>query len=120
MKSLVIVLAALVFAKIAIGEWNYRAAAEEALVAAYGPRAVEACQADARGRGFPPAQARARPGEVRLVVGSNGHDVWFWDVGNAAWSKRYRTPFLKLELASASSVLQCSYDISQKVAVVSR
>lgn len=120
MKSLVLVLAALLIAKLAINAWNYRVAAEEALVAAYGARAVEACQNDARTRGFPPLQARTRPGEVRLVVGSSNADVWFWDVANAAWTRRFRTPYLKLEMQAGQATLQCSFDITQKTAVVTR
>lgn len=120
MKSLVITLVALVIVKLAITAWNFRVAAEEALVAAYGTRAVEACHHDARTRGFPPTQARARPGEVRLVVGSASADVWFWDVANAAWTRRFRTPYLKLELQAEQATLQCSFDITQKTAVVTR
>ena len=113
-------LATLVIAKIAVNEWNYRAATQEALVAAYGPLAVDACQHDARSRGFPPSQARARPGEVALVIGSSGLDGWFWDVTNSSWAKRYRTPYLKMELQSGHATLQCAFDVNQKTAVVSR
>lgn len=120
MKSLVLILAALVLAKIAIGEWNYRSATEEAVIAAYTPRAIEACQTDARSRGFPPAQVYARAGEVRLVIGSSSHDVWLWDVANIEWTRRYRTPYLKLDMQSGASMLKCSFDVTQKVAVVTR
>lgn len=120
MKNLIIVLAVLVVAKLAINAWNYRAATEEALVAAYGMRAAEACENDAKSRGYPPVQPRTRPGEVRLVVGSPSADVWFWDVANTEWTRRFRTPYLKLELLAGPATLKCSFDITQKSAVVTR
>ena len=120
MRNVVFLLAVLLGFKLMLGQWHWRASAEEAVVAAYGAKAVEACRNDAKARGYPPAQPLSRTGEVRLVVGASDVDVWFWDVGNPSWSRRYRTPYLRLQLQSGDALLQCAYDINNKVSIVTR
>lgn len=120
MRTFIIVLVLAVAAKIGLTEWNYRSATEDALIAAYSARASDICRNDARTRGFPPAQPMTRPGEVRLVVGAGDLGVWLWDVGNASWNKRYRTPYLHLSLQTGEATLQCSFDVVRQTAVVTR
>lgn len=120
MRNVIVVLLLAVAAKLGINYWNYRLGMEEALIAAFSQRASEACRSDAKSRGFPPSLVLARPGEVRVVVGASDLDVWLWDVGNASWAKRYRTPHLLLALQSSDGNLQCSFDTLRSTAVVSR
>ena len=120
MRRIIILLALAVAAKLGLNEWNYRAATEEALITAYAPRASETCSRDAKTRGFPPSQPLTRPGDIRVVVGASEFDVWLWDIGNAAWSRRYRTPYLRLRMQSGEAMLQCSFDVVRMTAVVNR
>jgi hypothetical protein len=118
MRTIAIVLAALFMLKIAVQEYIWRAATEEALVAAYGERALEACRSDARARGLVTATASAVPNEVRFIIGSSQPDVALWDFNNRDWAKRYRTPYLHLMLSAGETRLSCSYDLDRKFAVV--
>jgi hypothetical protein len=120
MRRVIILLIAAVIFKLALNEWNYRSAVEEALISVHTLRAAEACRNDAKARGFPPALPLTRPGDVRLVVGASELDVWLWDVRNPSWPKRYRTPYLRLPLQSGESILQCSFDVLRMTAVVNR
>ena len=120
MRKVITLLILAVAAKLGVNYWNYRSGMEEALIAAFSQRAADACRSDAKTRGFPPALALSRPGEVRVVIGAGDLDVWLWDVGNASWSKRYRTPHLRLALQSGEATLQCSFDTLRATAVASR
>ena len=120
MRKVITLLMLAVALKLGFNTWNYRSATEEALIAAYGTRAAEGCRNDAKARGFPPALALTRPGEMRLMVGVGDLDVWLWDIGNASWDKRYRTPYLRLKLQSGEATLQCSFDLVKMTAVVTR
>ena len=120
MRTVIILLVLAVAGKVGLNEWIYRAATEDALIAAYSARAADICRNDARSRGFPAAQPMTRPGDIRLMVGASEHDVWLWDLGNASWAKRYRTPYLRLPLQTAEATLQCSFDIVKQTAVVTR
>lgn len=117
MRTIAIVLAALFVLKIAVQEYIWRAATEEALVAAYGERAVEACRHDAKAKGLATADT-ARPRDVRFSVGNPDADVSLWDVNNRQWTKRYRTPYLRLTLINGDARFACSYDLNQKLAEV--
>ena len=120
MRRIIILLAVAVVLKLAVNEWNYRAATEEALIAAYSARASETCRTDARTRGFPPAQASSRAGDMRVAIGANDLDVWLWDVGNSSWVKRYRTPYMHLTLQAGEATLRCQFDLVKSTAVVTR
>lgn len=117
MRTIAIVLAALFLLKIAVQEYIWRAATEEALIAAYAERALEACRHDAKARGLT-AAATAKPRDVRFAVGNPEADVSLWDVNNRHWVKRYRTPYLRLTLANGDTRLACTYDLVQKQAEV--
>lgn len=117
MRTIAIVLAALFVLKIAVQEYIWRAATEEALVAAYGERAIEACRHDAKARGLA-AAVTARARDVRFSVGNPDADVSLWDVNNKQWVKRYRTPFLRLTLSNGDTRLACTYDLVQNQAEV--
>lgn len=120
LKKLVIALGLIAVAKLAIHEWNYRAAAEGALLAAYADHAAETCRNDARARGYPQPATAGRPDDVKVVIGSSEVNVWFWDVGNAQWIKRYRTPYIQIQMPSLGTWLRCSYDVAQRTAVITR
>lgn len=117
MRTIAIVLAALFLLKIAVQEYIWRAATEEALVAAYGERAIEACRQNAKAKGLSAADT-AKPREVRFTVGNSDADVSLWDVNNKQWTKRYRTPYLRITLSAGEKRLACSYDLVQKHAEV--
>lgn len=120
MRTFVIVLALLAAAKFGTQEFLYRAATEEALIAAYGERAIEACRNEARSRGLSAAaQAAAKPGDLRLMIGKPDLDVAFWDLTNSHWAKRYRTTYLQLTLGSGLGRVVCAYDVMQKTVLAS-
>ena len=120
MRRIITLLIVAVALKLALNEWNYRSAVEEALIAAHGTRAADVCRADAKARGFPPSEPLIRPGEITLGVGAGDLDVWLWDVRNPSWQKRYRTAYLRMALQSAEGMLKCSYDLVRTTAVVTR
>lgn len=117
MRTIAIVLAALFLLKIAVQEYIWRAATEEALVAAYGERAMEACRHNAKAKGMT-AVDTARPRDVRFSVGNPDADVSLWDVNNKQWTKRYRTPYLRITLSAGEKRLACTYDLVQKQAEI--
>lgn len=118
MRTIAIVLVAVLVLKLAVQEYNWRAATEEALVAAYGETALAACRSGAKSRGLVPANATAEPRDVRYSVGNPDASVWIWDFNNKGWVNRYRTPYLRLTLSTGAKRLACAYDLNQKQAVV--
>lgn len=117
MRVVVILLAVLAGAKILAQEWIARSAIEEALIAAYRDRAVEACQNAASKdiRAAPSAGPPAgwtRPSETRLVVGRRGVDVGIWDLDNPLWPTRFKRPFLVLVPPEGLGGLVCEFDVT--------
>ncbi|HXF54010.1 MAG TPA: hypothetical protein VNK52_07790 [Hyphomicrobiaceae bacterium] len=119
----VLVLALLLFAAAKFGahSYLYRSATEEALIAAYGARAIEACRGEATLRGLSAAaQAPAGPRDLQLLIGNPDIDVALWDFGNRNWHKRYRTPYLQLTLGSGLGRFTCAYDLLKNTTLASR
>lgn len=116
MRFVVIALALLAGLKIWNNERLYRAATEEALVAAYRERATSACQKDAA-RQLTGAAAQAapmlwaRPGEMSLVIGKPRLDVAIWDVDNPHWAARYKKAFLVLKSSDKATEAVCAFDV---------
>ena len=119
MRTFAYALALLAAAKFGGQEYFHRTATEEALIAAYRDRAVEACRGDARARGLL-TESIERAGDVRLVIGKNDVDVRLWDISNSLWATRYRAPYLQLRLGAGKSGLGCEYDITHQVAMIAR
>lgn len=113
MRLFVLVLAALAAAKVWTQETLFRTGAEEALIAAYGAKARQACQrqsatsSGAKARGIDWINAPA----IRMTTGSRKVSVPIWEVDSPAWSARYRNPFLVLEAEDLSGSASCDYDI---------
>ena len=120
LQKLVIALALAAFGKLAIHEWNYRAGAETAVLQAYADKATDSCRSDARARGYPQPASAGRPEDIRVVIGNGDVNVWFWDVGNEGWTKRYRAPYIQMSLPSLGTHLRCIFDIAQSTATIAR
>jgi hypothetical protein len=121
MRKLAVLLILLATAKVATLQWLHRSAADDVIIAAYRPRALDACAGDARR--LQPAVAGQVWGPdtaVRLEIGRRLRDVYVWQVDNPAWSERYRNPYLHLQPAGPEPRLRCEYDIVNGTAAVSR
>lgn len=116
MRLLVIALALLAGSKVWFQESLFRAGAEDAIVAAYRDRAVEAC------RKSPPLAARgtSRAGQtldwtrtqsITLSAGNRSVDVGLWQVDHPLWNARYRNPYLVLTPADPNAGLVCKFDV---------
>ncbi len=116
MRFVVIALALLAGLKVWNGERIYRAATEEALVAAYRDQATGACQRDAARQLSGAAAAAtpklwAKPAEVSLVIGKPSLDVAMWDVDNPQWAARYRKAYLVLKSSDRATEAVCAFDV---------
>jgi hypothetical protein len=121
MKAAVLVLGLLAAAKVGTQEYLYRSGTRDVLIAAYRERAILACQKDPRNQGLVAnAIVWSKPAEIRVAIGRNDLDVWFWQVDHTLWSARYRNPYLYLATADRSSNVQCEYDIVHGIASVFR
>jgi hypothetical protein len=119
---MVLALALLAGIKVWVQDTVFRAAAEEALIAAYRDRAVAACQrgpqGDPQGRSLaPPSLDWSHPSQVRLVIGNSGIGVHIWEIDHELWDARYKKPYLVL---SSGRGVDCAFDIGQGTALVSR
>lgn len=114
-------LALLVALKIWVQEGAYRAATEEAIVAAYRAPAAEAC---ARASGSATVSADggalgwAASPTSRVSVGNPAIPVRLWQVEHEQWHARFRQ--LYVILGGGPSGLSCTYDLSAGKAEVSR
>lgn len=123
MRVLVLALALLAALKIWVQDGAYRAAAEDAIVAAYRAPAAEACAEASR---LSPSAAPAGQGAVgwaasptsRLAIGDPTLTVRLWQVDHGDWHARFRQ--LYLVLGGGDAGLSCSYDLSAGKAKVFR
>jgi hypothetical protein len=120
MRVLVIVLALLAAAKIGTQEYLVASAKSEALVAAYRDRALGACREAARSRRLEVSQIADVNRDVRLVIGKGSLNVPIWQVDNALWHARYKSPYLLFTLSEKPQRLLCEFDITQGSASVIR
>ena len=51
------------------------------------------------------------PAAIRMVTGSKGVKVYFWQVDHALWSARYRNPYLVLDAEDGRGGPACEYDV---------
>ncbi len=122
MRFLVLVLVLLAGGKIYIQDRLYRSAAEDAIIAAYRERALEACQREASESKKPraaPSSGWAKPGAIELVVGKRDLDVPFWEVESPHWKVRYKQLFLTVRPGDQQSGV-CTYDIAGGGAQISQ
>ncbi len=110
MRGLVYILALLAAVKVGFQEFHYRNAAESAVVQAYREVAVKACREHARVQNPGEASPWEQDAQIKLLVGKNNLDVYFWQVDNALWNARYKNPYLLISAAEHPRLF-CEYDI---------
>ena len=118
MRAFVLFLALLVALKIWVQDSFYRAATQDALVAAYRVRAAQACAASPV---LMPAGSEtidwSKDDEARVTIGKPSVAVHFWDIDNELWDTRFRQPFLML---SSGNGYTCAYDLLAGTAEIIR
>jgi hypothetical protein len=124
MRLLVLALALLAGLKLWAHDSVFRAATEEALVAAYRERAVAACQKEPERTSraetrYPGAPNWREPAEIKLVIGDSSIKVYVWEVDHELWNARYRNPYLVLTPSDGASLI-CTYDVGHGTAHVTR
>jgi hypothetical protein len=112
MRMLVVILVVLAGGKVAALQWLHHAAADDVIISAYRPRALDACASEAK-RLPQPVDDRvwAQDVSLHLEIGSRKNRVYFWQVDRPSWSERFRNPYLHLEAGTAQSRVRCEYDI---------
>lgn len=120
MRSLVIILALLATGKVATLNWLHRTAADDIIVDAYRPRALEACGRDARRAFGLDAAAWSPDTPIRLDIGRRGSGVYLWQVDHPTWSQIFRNPYLHLTATTASIKVHCDYDVVHGTAAASK
>ena len=125
MRMFVLLLAALTAIKLWHRDETYRAAADQAVVAAYLITATAACQKTKQttidGEPLAPYAVNwATPERSRLSAGNSLLPVRFWQVDNALWSARFKSPHLVLEAGQGHGSMACAYDISAGHATIGR
>ena len=115
MRLLVLALALIAGAKIWFQDSLFRAGAEEALVAAYQARAVEACRkAAATGEaGLAGSQARDwGRAEITMSAGNRNLPVHLWQTDHPSWNARFRDPQLVLKPGGSDTRAPvCTFDV---------
>lgn len=117
MKTLAFLLAIIAVGKFGYQEYLYRAAAEEAIVAAYRSHAIESCDRAAKAAQTP--HELSRPSRIALKIGRRYHDVMIWQVDHARWHDRYRAAYLELSFGRTTRIA-CEYDLRTSVAALRR
>ncbi len=122
MRAVVYVLALFAAIKIGAAEYLFRSGARDVIGSAYRERAIQACQRDGKSGTGPAALAAwSKPGEIRLVIGKSGLDVYLWQVDHQLWNARFRNPYLVILPAEGKAQgLVCEYDVVHNAALVSR
>lgn len=118
MRFIAVILILLAGGKIGYQEYLYRSATAEVMVATFKEQAVAACQRDAIAAGLADRAAWANPAQVWFGVGNPSADVSVWQIDNARWGERYRTPFLFVAPGSARGAAVCAYDIGGRRTMV--
>lgn len=113
MRLFVLALAFLAGAKVWTQDTLFRAGAEEALVAAYRDRALQACQKQPKSLDGQPVRGInwARPTSIHMATGSRSVKVHFWQVDHALWNARYKNPYLVLATSDSPGAPSCEYDV---------
>lgn len=112
MRVIVLALALLAALKIWVQDGAYRAATEDAIVAAYRAPAAEACAEASRLSAAPAGQGAvgwAASPTSRLAIGDPALTVRLWQVDHEDWNARFRQ--LYLVFGGGDAGLSCSYDL---------
>ena len=118
MRMLAILLALIAGGKVLTLEWLHRTASDEAIVAAYAPRALDACTRDARHRALPVEPSGwASTSAMHVEIGRRDSGVALWQVDDPAWIKRFRSPYLHLIASTAGHTFDCAFDVLAGTAV---
>jgi hypothetical protein len=120
MRAFVLFLALLVALKIWVQDSVYRAATQEALVAAYRARAAQACAASTSAASAPAGGTAIdwlKDDDARVAIGKPSVPVHFWQLDSDLWEARFRQPYL---LLSGGNGLSCAYDLLGDTAEVLR
>jgi hypothetical protein len=121
MRTVVLLLALLVAAKLGYQEYLFRTGTSDAIIGAYKEHAVQACQKDAGSASLGlDRQAWSNPISIKVLIGKSALDVYPWQTDHALWSARYRHPYLFLTVGRPSSPAYCEYDIVNAAASVGR
>jgi hypothetical protein len=121
MRTVVLLLALLVAAKLGYQEYLFRSGTSEAIIGAYKEHAVQACQKDARSASLGlDRQAWSSPTSIKVLIGKSALDVYPWQTDHPLWSARYRHPYLFLTTGRPSSPVYCEYDIVNAAASIGR
>ena len=116
MRLLVLALALAAGAKIWFQDSLFRNGAEEAILAAYRMRAIDACQAlpqrDGRGETLAAFTVNwSHTATIRMAAGNPHLPVPFWQPDHPQWNARFRNPQLVLASSDRHSGLQCFFDV---------
>jgi len=121
LRVAVMVLGLLAMGKVVTQDYLYRSGTRDVLISTYRERAITACQKDPRNLGLVGnASVWSKPGDIKVVIGKNDLEVWFWQIDNALWNARYRNPYLHLASGDRTSGVSCEYDIVHGIASVNR
>jgi hypothetical protein len=118
MRFIAVILILLAAGKVGYQQYLYRSATADVMVATFREQAVAACQRDPTATGLADRTAWGSPAQVWFGVGNPQADVSVWQVDHARWGERYRTPFIFVATAGASSGPVCAYDISARRTMV--
>lgn len=110
LRALVVVLAVLAAAKLWTQNRLFHDGASDALLLAYGERAMAACQSQDMPRAVGGAPLWTRPASVDLAIGRSGVDVQIWQLANDRWPARFKHPHVVLTLAGTPAPV-CEYDV---------
>jgi hypothetical protein len=120
MRVFVFVLLLLVAAKVGIQQYLASTTKDEIIVAAYRDRAVAACRNAARNTLLELSNSWTPPREMRVVIGKGTLDVGLWQIDNALWQTRYKTPYLVFPIVDAPTPIYCQFNIAQGAASLIR
>jgi len=121
MRILAIVIAIAVGVQLGYHELLYRSATREVIVATFRGPAIKSCARDARNQRITTSKKAWRnPSTMKLVIGKDDIDVYFWQVSNSMWRARYKNPYLFIVAEKSSGHVLCEYDIVHRSASVQR
>ena len=115
MRLMVYALALLAGLKVWTQDALFRNGAEDALLAVYKERAIEAC------RRLPqktPGGNWTHPDTVHLVIGKPSVGVHLWQIDHPLWNARFKNPYILLSLGQGAGMLICEYDVTLGQATV--
>lgn len=119
MRWVVYALAALVALKIYAQDYFYRDATAQALIAAYGEKALTACRSNTTTQKKTLAPyVWGKSGEIKVQIGRNDLGVGIWELEHALWDAAFKQPYLILSPADKHTGITCTYDIVSDAASI--